>query len=184
MDNSQNNNDQQTGGLTGQQIKQDDSNQPIQAPVSPKLKEQLSSASVDQKVEEVAKLMQMGESNKIAKEEGDEYWENYSREIELEKEVLEMGGVEKVDHGDVPVPPQIAKEMGIQPVPSAQTPISQTQYFTVSGVSLTDDQIAQGLQKPTSSGFRWLSEWFIYQLLKAHFLVKKVKGKIVRSKTS
>ncbi|MBI3887607.1 hypothetical protein HY310_00890 [Candidatus Microgenomates bacterium] len=116
-----------------------------------------------------------------AKEDGDEYWENYAREIELEKEVAEMGGVEKIESGEVKVPEQLAKDMGIKPTVTEQTPIAKVvKDFTIRGVALTDDQLGVGLTKPTSSGFRWLVEWFIYQLLKAHFLIKRVGGKVLR----
>lgn len=132
-----------------------------------------------------AKVHSTLESDKVAKAEGDEYWENYAREIELEKEIAEMGGVEKVEAGEVKVPENLAKEMGIKPFVEVQTPMAQVvSDFKVSGVSLADDQISQGAVKPTSSGFRWLVEWFIYELLKAHFVVKFVKGKFGRSKTS
>ncbi len=121
-------------------------------------------------------------ADKIAKAEGDEYWESYAREIELEKEIAEIGGVEKVESGEVKVPQNLAKEMGIKPSVTIDTPIAKVvPDFTIRGVALTDDQLGNGLAKPTSSGFRWLVEWFIYQLLKAHFLVKKIKGKVLRS---
>lgn len=163
----------------------DDSNQTQtqqpHSPGAPKLKEQ-APVSADQKVDAVSKLMQMGESDAVAKSEKDEYWENYSREIELEKEVLELGGIEKIDRGEVDVPPQLASEMGIKAVTDAHSPMQSPTGFSVSGVSLDDSQLSQGMQKPTSSGFRWIVEWFIYELLKAHYHVKKVKNKIVRSK--
>jgi hypothetical protein len=114
----------------------------------------------------------------------DQYWENYAREIELEKEVAEIGGIEKIESGEVKVPEPMAKEMGIKPTVEITTPIAKVVDFTVRGVALTDEQLGTGLTKPTSSGFRWLVEWFIYQLLKAHFLVKRVKGKIFRAKLS
>lgn len=122
-------------------------------------------------------------ADKIAKEEGDEYWENYAREIELEKEILEMGGIEKVESGEVKLPENLAKEMGVAPVVNVNTPIAQTtDVFKVAGISLTDDQVGAGTAKPVSTGFRWLVEWFIYQLRKAHYIVKKVHGKITRQK--
>jgi len=73
--------------------------------------------------------------------------------------------------------------MGIQPTVTIETPIAKVVDFAVRGTSLTDDQISAGLQKPTSSGFRWLVEWFIYQLLKAHFFIKKAGGRVFRQKT-
>lgn len=121
-------------------------------------------------------------SDRVAKEEGDEYWENYAREIELEKEVEEMGGVEKIESGEVKVPEKIAKEMGIKASVNIQTPMANVTNFSVRGVALSDDQINLGLKKPTSSGIRWLVEWFIYQLLKAHFHIKRIKGKIFRKR--
>lgn len=123
-------------------------------------------------------------ADKIAKEEGDEYWESYAREIEIEKEIAQLGGIEKVSSGEVKLPEEVAKEMGIKPVVSIQTPIAEVTDFTIKGISLSDDQLTAGLKKPTSSGFRWLVEWFVYQLLKAHFLVKKVKGKIWKQRQS
>lgn len=123
------------------------------------------------------------EADKIAKAEGDDYWENYAREIEIEKEIAELGGVEKVESGEVKVPEDVAKEMGIKPTVTVETPIEKATGFSIGGVSLDDSKLAMGIAKPTSSGFRWLVEWFIYQLLKAHFFVKKVKGKIIRQKT-
>lgn len=176
--------DDQKSGVpnVGDDQNQNQAQQPQPTPVSPKQKEQGPGQSMDQKVAEVAKLMQMSESDKVAKEEGDEYWENYAREIELEKEVLEMGGVEKIDQGEVQVPDKIAKEMGIQNVPGAHSPMSQTTGFSVSGVTLDDNQLTTGIQKPTSSGFKWLAEWFIYQLLKAHYHITRVKDKVIRSK--
>lgn len=121
-------------------------------------------------------------SMKIAKEEGDDYWEKYAREIEIERQIAEMGGVEKVASGEVKLPEDVAKEMGIKPTVTIDTPIAQATSFSVSGTSLSDDQLTSGLTKPTSSGFRWLIEWFIYQLLKAHFHIKRIKGKIFREK--
>ncbi len=115
-------------------------------------------------------------------EEKDEYWENYAREIELEKKIEAMGGIEEVESGEVKIPADVAKEMGIQPTVNIQTPIASVTDFFVRGISLSDDQLMAGLTKPTSSGFRWLVEWFIYQLLKAHFHIKKLHGKIFRKK--
>lgn len=122
------------------------------------------------------------QADKIAKEEGDDYWENYAREIEIEKELEAIGGVERIESGEVKVPPKLAKEMGIKPAVTEQTAVSAVTDFKIRGISLSDDQVTSGLTKPTSKGLRWLVEWFIYQLLKAHFIVKKIKGKIIRSK--
>ena len=150
--------------------------QPTSGPVAPKFKEQ---APVAARSEGLA--ASGSEADRVARAEGDEYWENYAREIELEKEILEMGGIEKVEAGEVKVPEDVAKQMGIRPIVNEQSAMSKTvPGFSVRGVSLDDNQLTAGLAKPTSTGFRWLVEWFIYQLLKAHFLIKRVGGKIVR----
>ncbi len=120
------------------------------------------------------------EADRVAKEEGDDYWEKFAREIEVEKEIAEMGGVEKIASGEVPIAADVAKEMGVKPTVTIETPIEKATGFSIRGVSLDDNQITSGSTKPVSSGFRWLIEWFIYQLKKAHYVIKKVKGKIWR----
>ncbi len=153
-----------------------DPQQPQVAPAAPRLKEQAPVGG-----EKIAGI-DVAESDRVAKEEGDEYWENYAREIELEKEILEMGGVEKIESGEVKVPEKVAREMGVKSITNIQTPIGSVTDFSIHGVSLSDDQLSAGIVKPTSSGLRWLVEWFIYQLLKAHFHIKRIKGKIFREK--
>lgn len=124
----------------------------------------------------------VSEADKIAKEEGDEYWERFSREIELEKKIEELGGIEKVETGEVKLPEKEAREMGIKPTVTIETPIEKATGFSIRSLSLSDDQLTTGLTKPTSSGLRWLVEWFIYQLLKAHYFVKRIKGRIFRER--
>lgn len=163
-------------------IAADDQNQnPPAIPAAPKLKEQPSFAKASAG-EGPKTSIDYAESDKVAKAEGDEYWESYAREIELEKQILDLGGIEKIESGEVTVPESMAKEMGIEPTVGVQTPMEKTAGFSVRGVSLDDWQLAAGLTKPTSSGLRWLVEWFIYQLLKAHFHIKRIKGKITRQK--
>ena len=105
--------------------------------------------------------------------EKESYWKEYGKELELEKEIQEMG-VEKVESGEVKLPERMAKQMGIKP-----TVVAGTQF---SGVSLTDAQLTTGKAKPVTKSIRWLVEWFIYELLKAHFIIKFIKGKIFRTK--
>lgn len=150
------------------------------AVVPPKFKEQGgATTAIEPATTPIAEPI-VEDADKIAKEEGDEYWENYAREIELEKEIAEIGGMEKVESGEVKLPEDVAKQMGIKPTVTIDTPIAKTTDFSVRGTALSDEQLGIGLAKPTSSGLRWLVEWFIYQLLKAHFFVKKVKGKVLR----
>lgn len=120
------------------------------------------------------------EADKVAQAEGDEYWQQFAREIELEKEIAEMGGVEKIERGEVPIPEAIAKEMGIKPAVTLETPIQKVSDFAVRGVTLSDDQLSAGVKKPPSTGFRWLVEWFILQMKKAGYVLKKIKGQLIR----
>lgn len=122
----------------------------------------------------------VSEADKIAAAEGDEYWQKFAKEIEIEKEIAEMGGVEKIASGEVAIPEAIAKEMGVKPAITIETPLTVAKEFSTREVSLTDDQLASGSKKPTSSGFRWLVEWFILQLKKAHYLIKFSRGRITR----
>lgn len=151
---------------------------PEPQPVSPKYKEGV--APEPSPVPAVAEAP-MAVSVEVKPEENDQYWENYAREIELEKEIAEMQGVEKIASGEVKLP-QEAKAAGAKPTVTMETPIAEVVDFKVRGVSLSDDQLATGLTQPPSSGFRWLVEWFICQLLKAHFIIKKVRKKIFRKK--
>lgn len=102
------------------------------------------------------------------------YWEEYGREIELEKELEELG-IQKVEEGEVELPPRIAEEMGVKPfVPSIPQMIGGK-------TPLTDDQIAQGVKKYrlTDSVF-WLAEWCLKKLKQAHVKIKWAKGKLLR----
>jgi hypothetical protein len=177
----------QPNGMAGQQNGTATDNVLPKAPVSQttsKLKEQASTAIDGGQSLGERKIGGIDEAraDQVAKNEGDEYWESYAREIELEKAIAEIGGVQKVENGEVALPKEVAKEMGISPTINIQTPMTNVTGFSVSGTTLSDDQLAAGLSKPTSTGFRWLAEWFVYQLLKAHFHLKKVGGRILRSK--
>ena len=94
------------------------------------------------------------------------------KEIEAEKRALEIGGIEKIENGEVPVPPDLAKEMGVRPGPDIPA-ASLSGNFTVQGITYTDDQLVTGIKKPVSNGTRWLVEWLIYQLLKMHYHIKR-----------
>lgn len=167
------------------QTSQGQQTKPQVAPPTPKVKEREAAGAVPKwPPADLVPPVDLGVAGKIAKEEGDEYWENYAREIELEKEIEELGGIQKVESGEVVVPEEVAKEMGVKPAVTVQTPMEKVTGFSVRGVSLSDDQLTAGLAKPTSSGLRWLVEWFIYQLLKARFLIKRIGGKITRQKSS
>ncbi len=45
---------------------------------------------------------------------------------------------------------------------------------------ITDDQVMAGLQEPLSSSFRWLAEFALFLLKRAHLTLKKLHGHVVR----
>lgn len=45
---------------------------------------------------------------------------------------------------------------------------------------ISDDKIIEGLDKPISSSWRWLSELARFLLMQAHISLKKIHGKVVR----
>jgi len=180
MDNSQLNPNDDSNGVVPS-VSDDQSDQGLNPPTLNPTPARQKEAGVSDTVAAEAKIHDIAEGDKVAKSEGDEYWENYAREIELEKEIAELG-VEKVESGEVKLPENLASQMGIKASVNIDTPMSQTNSnFSVSGVSLTDDQINVGIKTPPHKGFRWLVEWFIYQLRKAHYIVKLIRGKVTRS---
>lgn len=45
---------------------------------------------------------------------------------------------------------------------------------------LTDDMVERGLHAPVTSSLRWLAEWSVFILKKAHIVLKKVHGHMKR----
>lgn len=45
---------------------------------------------------------------------------------------------------------------------------------------LTDDMVERGLHAPITSSLRWLAEWSVFILKKAHIVLKKVHGHMKR----
>lgn len=45
---------------------------------------------------------------------------------------------------------------------------------------IADEQIMDGLNEPLSSSFRWLAEFALFMLKRAHLALKRVHGKVVR----
>ncbi len=45
---------------------------------------------------------------------------------------------------------------------------------------LTDDMVEKGLHAPLTSSFRWLAEWSVFLLKKAHIVLRKVHGHMKR----
>lgn len=99
--------------------------------------------------------------------------EEIGTEVELTPE-LERVGLQK--HGEtIELPPDVAK-MGV-------TAVGPTQPVVTTGavkLPLSDDQIITGLHAQIITSLRWLAEWCIRQLKKAHLHLTKTGGKIIR----
>lgn len=95
------------------------------------------------------------------------------KEEELAPEVSAVGV--RAVRDEIEIPPDIVK-MGVAP------PLGQMPVTTVVGIKLpiTDEKIEQGLHQSVLSSLRWLAEWCIYQLKRAHLTILKIQGKVRR----
>lgn len=80
---------------------------------------------------------------------------------------------------EIRLPPDL-KTMGVS-TPAVTKAVSDT-ATTSPTLPLTDDQIALGLQAQILSSLRWLAEWCLRQLKKAHLHLKKVHGHFLKVK--
>ncbi len=94
-------------------------------------------------------------------------------EMELEPD-LEQAGLQKVSE-TIDLPPDMVK-MGAQTVGMTQ-PVATT---TTVKLPINDDQIIIGLHMKIYSSLRWLAEWCLKKLKKAHIHLKKMGGKTIR----
>jgi hypothetical protein len=98
--------------------------------------------------------------------------EEVRKELELAPEVKEAGVEVKKEEIELPPPlptigvAQTGEDVGVSPA-SGNLP-------------LTDDQTLFALSAPIIASIRWLAEWCLRQLKKAHIKLKKVHGEIVR----
>lgn len=97
-------------------------------------------------------------------------------DIELEPQLTAMGVSKKSE--TIELPADVAR-MGVTAVGPAQ-PVT---FAKSAQLPLTDDQIIVGLHAQIISSLRWLAQWCVRQLRKAHVSLKKINGKIVREAT-
>lgn len=78
-------------------------------------------------------------------------------------------------HPEVVKIPQDLQEQGVEST-------GQTHFPTHNAVQLpiSDDKVIQGLKSPMSSSVRWLAEFCLFLLHKAHIKLKLAHGKAVR----
>lgn len=101
--------------------------------------------------------------------------EEVVQEVEVAPE-LEAMGVEKRSE-TINLPPDL-KKMGVKAV----SPTQPATPATTIPLPLTDDQIMVGLHVRIISSLRWLAEWCLRQLKKAHYHLKVIAGHAVREK--
>lgn len=115
----------------------------------------------------------LGEKEKEAAGLGKEALEEVGKEIEPPKEIKEVGV--KLKKEEIKLPPAIEK-LGVKPSGPA-TPLPSSSTITL---PLTDDQLVKALTFPIFSSLRWLAEFCLRQLKKAHISLKRVRGKSIR----
>lgn len=100
-----------------------------------------------------------------------------SKEIEIPKAVKAVG-VEKIQ-GTIELPPDL-KKLGVTPGPSGIPVVSAVSVT----LPLSDDKIINGLKAPIAQSLKWLALWCIFRLQKAHLVLKKIHGIVVRVKSN
>jgi len=107
------------------------------------------------------------------------FMEEVGKELELPPEV-ERAGVKTRE--SIEMPPDMQKMQSQIPAGGAQAqPASQS--VTIS-LPIDDQKVVAGARENPAKSLRWLAEWCLLQLKKAHLTLKTVAGKIVRQKAS
>lgn len=103
--------------------------------------------------------------------------EEVGQEVEVSPELEQWGVQSKTQRIDVAPDMQA---MGVAAVGPAQSVVQ------ASGpkLPLTDIQIESGLHAQIFSGLRWLAEWCVFQLKRAHIHLKKIHGTVMRELTA
>lgn len=71
--------------------------------------------------------------------------------------------------------PQDLQDVGVESTGSTQFP----SYNSIK-LPISDDRVLQGLHRPISSSLRWLAEFCLHLLKKAHIRLRMAHGKAVR----
>lgn len=67
------------------------------------------------------------------------------------------------------------KKAGLQAIDTTSLDPRQRVHLPIA-----DEQIMEGLDQPLTSSFRWLAEFALFMLKRAHLALKRVHGKVVR----
>ncbi len=93
-------------------------------------------------------------------------------EVEIPAEVQRSGVVPRTEK--IEIPPDL-KQIGLTQTGLA-TPVP---FQPTLNLPITDEEIEKGLHASILTSLRWLAEWCLFQLKKAHLTLKVIKG-IVR----
>jgi hypothetical protein len=99
-----------------------------------------------------------------------------SVEADIPKEV-EKAGLQQVSE-TIELPPDL-KKLGITN-PVSSSVVNQVADLPDVKLPIPDKQVLFGLHQDVSSAIRWLAEWCVHKLHKAHVMIKVVHGKIRR----
>lgn len=100
------------------------------------------------------------------------------READIPKEV-EKAGVEVIKE-TIELPPDV-KRLGVTQTGPSVPAISVTATPQVV-LPISDQTVIAGLHAQLLSSLRWLAQWCVRRLKKAHIVLKVIHGKIVRVK--
>jgi len=104
--------------------------------------------------------------------------EQVSSEVVLAPEV-EKAGVVKIGE-TIELPPDV-KKLGVTTNGSPVT-VPASKPPSAHSMPLSDEAIYSGRRLSIGNTIRWLSEWCIRKLKKAHLVLRNIQGKIVRVK--
>lgn len=99
-------------------------------------------------------------------------------EVEIPSEVEKAGVVSFKE--TIELPPDIRK-LGVTQI-GASVPVQNAPLLPQVDLPISDSQVVVGLHAGIGNAFRWLANWCIKKLKKAHVALKVIHGKIIRVK--
>lgn len=113
-----------------------------------------------------------GEPVKISMEKKQQSIEFSETEPKIEDKELE--NYIKVEKHDPQLDPTL-KKAGLSAIDSSSL---GPKYKVI--LPISDEKVMEGLDQPITSSLRWLAEFAVYMLHKAHLTIKKIHGHVVR----
>lgn len=97
-------------------------------------------------------------------------------EEEISSEVSSVGVISQPER--IEIPPDL-QQVGVTPV-GGSVPLPNPPTLKL---PIPDEQIEKGLHEKIWNSLRWLAEWCVFQLKKAHYRLKTINGKVIRVKS-